>query len=232
MTMKIEERERLFRQYEKLVDFVLVKQLHIYSVNGIYEDARQQGYLKLLHCIDVYDWNNAEYKFTTFATTALYRHLRLYITSERLGIKICSQDLVDIRHIAESDKLGVETGLSSKRESYVRKLFRDKLSLDSFIDSDDFESVYMQIEEESQPIKEYNGYTTIMTLVEEYKRGKSKSICDVVDAYCNRILLNMEDCTMSAVAEDVGLTRQRVSIIINNFKKSMQLKLHKTGVYC
>lgn len=83
--MNIEERNRIFKQYQKLVPYSL-KYLKDYN-KDVVEDCLQQGYLILLKCIDRYYNKKPNCAFSTFVVKNLKWRMRYYIGRNRTLIK-------------------------------------------------------------------------------------------------------------------------------------------------
>lgn len=83
--MNIEERNKIFQRYSKLVPYSL-KYLKDYD-KDIENDCLQQGYLILLECIDKYYAEKPRCAFSTFAVKNLKWRMRYYIGRNRTLIK-------------------------------------------------------------------------------------------------------------------------------------------------
>lgn len=83
--MNVEERNKIFKQYQKLVPYSL-KYLKDYN-KDVEEDCLQQGYLILLKCIDRYYNKKPNCAFSTFAVKNLKWRMRYYIGRNRTLIK-------------------------------------------------------------------------------------------------------------------------------------------------
>lgn len=83
--MNIEERNKIFQKYSKLVPYSL-KYLKDYD-KDIENDCLQQGYLILLKCIDKYYTKKPRCAFSTFAVKNLKWRMRYYIGRNRTLIK-------------------------------------------------------------------------------------------------------------------------------------------------
>lgn len=223
-----EQREKYFEENKGLVHYVMYKMLNINKQDVYYEDVVQQGYLRLLHCIDYFDWENAPCAFSTFAVTALLRHLRLYINKERTGVyTVCGLDISDYLLIKKCDEEHKATGLTKNRENYIRKMFGQKVGFDE-IYPDTAKPKYC-LKDDEDNIEHIDMQESLDKLVKECMQEASGNTRKVIEVYW-RNMQQGKSATALTVSEEVGISKQRVNAILQKFRKQMQIKCLKNGI--
>ena len=223
-----QQREKYFEDNKALVYYVLHNMLNISKQDTYYEDMVQQGYLRLLHCIDKYDWGNSKYAFSTFAVTALLRHLRLYINKERTGVyTISGLDIADYLYIKIQDEEHMKTNLSKTREMYVRKVFDMKTCIDDVYEEN--EKPKYCLSDDTDKIEHINMIESLNVLVNECLQDATGNTKRVIEVYWEN-MKNDKPITAVAISKVVGISKQRVNSILLKFRKKMRLKCEKNGI--
>ena len=83
--MNIEQRNKIFEENVRLIDFVLFK--YYKNSMSLYEDMYQVGAIALLRAIELYDGSSA--KFSTYASNTIRLYVKSFLLNRNKVDKTC-----------------------------------------------------------------------------------------------------------------------------------------------